>query len=110
MRSRRVITLVVIVALFAGLYAATPYARATSLIVRGAHLGGRIETLATSQTYPIVVRPVHRVPTRHGNIAARLYVPAKTIGHPILVIPGIHSAGIEEGRLTALARELAGTG
>jgi hypothetical protein len=111
MRSRRVLALLIVVALGAGaVYAATPYARATSLIVRGAHLGGPIEAFATRRTYPIVARPVHMVPTRHGSVAARLYVPAKAIGHPILVIPGIHSAGIEEGRLTALSRELAGTG
>lgn len=110
MRSRRVVILVVVAALVAGGYAATPYARATSLIVRGAHLGGRIERFATSQTYPIEARPVHMVPTRYGDVAARLYMPARTVGHPIIVIPGIHSAGIEEGRLTGLSRELAGTG
>jgi dienelactone hydrolase len=107
----RVLAFLLVLALVAGaVYGATPYARAASLIVRGAHLGGRIEAFATSRTYPIVARPVHMVPTRHGDVAARLYVPAKAIGHPIVVIPGIHSAGIEEGRLTALSRELAGTG
>src|SRR5215212_6814034 len=110
MRSRRVVILVVVAALVAGGYAATPYARATSLIVRGAHLGGRIERFATSQTYRIEARPVHMVPTRYGDVAARLYVPARTVGHPVIVIPGIHSAGIDEGRLTGLSRELAGTG
>src|SRR5829696_10400064 len=111
MRSRRVVVLLIVVAFLAGaVYAAAPYARAASLIVRGAHLGGPIETFATGQTHSIEARPVHMVPTRYGNVAARLYVPAKTIGHPILVVPGIHSAGIDEGRLTGLSRELAGTG
>jgi dienelactone hydrolase len=111
MGSRRVVALFIAIAACAGgVYAGTPYARAASLIVRGAHLGGRIEAFATSRTYPIETRPVHLVPTRHGSVPARLYVPARAIGHPVLVIPGIHSAGIEEGRLTALSRELAGTG
>ena len=38
------------------LYAATPYARAASLIVRGAHLGGRIETLANRSQYAVEAR------------------------------------------------------
>src|SRR5687767_3772632 len=101
MRSRRVLAFLILLALAAGaLYAATPYTRAASLIVRGAHLGGRIEAFASSRTYPIVARPAHMVPTRHGDVAARLYIPARAVGHPIIVIPGIHSAGIEEGRLT----------
>lgn len=111
MRSRRVVALLVVVALCAAaVYAATPYARAASLIVRGAHLGGRIETLATARSYAVGVRPVHHVPTRYGDVAAQFYVPSRTVGHPIIVMPGIHSAGIEEGRLTALSRELAATG
>src|SRR5688572_552989 len=110
-RGQRALILLVVVGLCAGtIYAATPYTRAASLIVRGAHLGGPIEAFATSRTYPIDARPVHMVPTRYGDVAARLYVPEKAISHPVLVIPGIHSAGIEEGRLTALSRELAGTG
>ena len=108
---RRVAVLLLLVALCAGgVYAATPYARAASLIVRGAHLGGRIEAFAESQSYPVVVRPPHKVPTRHGDVDAQFYIPAQTIGRPIIVIPGIHSAGIEEGRLTALSRQLAATG
>lgn len=111
MLRRRLSTLVVLVALAAGcVYAATPYARAASLIVRGAHLGGRIEALATERSYAVDARPVHTVPTRHGDIPARFYVPAKTVGYPVIVIPGIHSAGIEEGRLTGLSQQLAATG
>jgi dienelactone hydrolase len=111
MRRRRVLAFLLTIAVLAGgVYAATPYARAASLIVRGAHLGGTIESFATRRSYPVDARPIHMVPTRYGDVQARFYVPTKAIGHPILVIPGIHSAGIEEGRLTALSRELAATG
>ena len=110
-RSRRFIVVPAVLAVLAGsAYVATPYARATSLIVRGAHLGGAIETFANGRSYAVDARPAHTVPTRHGEVAARFYVPAKVIGHPVIVIPGIHSAGIEEGRLTALSGELAATG
>lgn len=111
MRSRlvRVLLPVVLVAGVAG-YVALPYARALSLIVRGAHLGGAIESFATRQAYRVTKRPVHRVPTRAGDVAAQFYVPDRAIGYPVLVIPGIHSSGIEEARLTALSTELAGSG
>jgi len=111
MRSRalRVLLVLVVLLAIAG-YAAVPYARALSLIVRGAHLGGPIESFATGHAYRVTVRPVHSVPTRHGDVRAQFYVPDHTIGHPVIVIPGVHSAGIEEGRLTALSGELAATG
>jgi len=110
-RSRRFLVVPAVMAVLAGCaYVATPYARATSLIVRGAHLGGAIETFANGRSYAVDARPAHTVPTRHGEVPARFYVPAKVIGHPVIVIPGIHSAGIEEGRLTALSGELAATG
>jgi dienelactone hydrolase len=111
MRRRRFLIPIVFVAMLAtGWMAATPYARAASLIVRGAHLGGSIERFADEHAYHVTVRPVHLVPTRYGDVRAQFYVPDTSIGHPILVIPGIHSAGIEEGRLTALSGQLAATG
>ena len=111
MRSRALrVHLVLVVLLAIAGYATVPYARALSLIVRGAHLGGPIETFATEHAYRVTVRPVHAVPTRHGEVRAQFYIPEKTIGYPIIVIPGVHSAGIEEGRLTALSGELAATG
>ena len=110
LRRRFLVVLAVLAFLGGSIYIATPYARATSLIVRGAHLGGPIETFATDRSYTVETRPVHTVPTRHGQVPARFYVPARVIGHPVIVIPGIHSAGIEEGRLTALSGQLAATG
>ena len=108
---RRLLLLSIVAALVViGLIIGTPYARATSLIVRGAHLGGSIEAFADDHAYHVTVRPVHLVPTRYGDVRAQFYLPDKAIGYPVLVIPGIHSAGIEEGRLTALSAQLAATG
>jgi len=111
MRSRalRVLLVLALIVAIAG-YVAVPYARALSLIVRGAGLGGAIQTFAEDHAYPVTVRAVHRVPTRYGEVRAQFYVPARSVGYPVIVIPGIHSAGIDEGRLTALATQLAATG
>jgi dienelactone hydrolase len=99
-----------IAAALAAAHAAAPYAHATSLIVRAADLGGRIEDLANRLARPVAARPRHMVPTRHGPVAARLYVPGAGVRRSMLLIPGIHSLGIDEPRLIRLATDLAGAG
>jgi dienelactone hydrolase len=100
--------LVLAVVVFA--YVGAPYARAASFIVRAAGLGGRAEAFANSQARRVVVRPRHQVTTRYGEVPARLYEPEGAADRTVLLVPGIHSMGIEEPRLTALADDLAGAG
>jgi dienelactone hydrolase len=111
MRSRRLAVLAVVAATAAaGSYAAAPYARAGSLVVRAAKIGGRVEAFARDRTYAVRQEPRHLVPTRHGDVAAQFYVPEAGVRRTVLLVPGIHSLGIEEPRLTALAADLAGSG
>jgi dienelactone hydrolase len=91
-------------------YVGAPYARAASFIVRAAGLGGRAEAFANRQARTVAVHPRHRVATRYGDVPARLYVPDGTTHRTVLLVPGIHSMGIEEPRLTGLADDLAGAG
>ena len=111
MRARRLaavlLALVVAVAL---LYTAAPYARAASLIIRAAKLGGRTESLAHRYAYHVTRAPRHTVTTRYGEVAAQFYTPDTSVDRTVLLVPGIHSMGIEEPRLTALASDLAGSG
>jgi dienelactone hydrolase len=110
-RRRLIVLLLVLVALFVvGVVVVGPYERAASLIVRAADLGGRAEALARLQAYDVERRPRHMVPTRHGDVPAQFYLPAGGSMRAVLLIPGIHSMGIEEPRLTALAGDLAATG
>jgi hypothetical protein len=99
---------VIAVVVFA--YVGAPYARAASFIVRAAGLGGRVEEFANRQSRTVTVEPRHQVPTRYGDVPARMYVPEGTSRRTVLLVPGIHSMGIEEPRLTALADDLAGAG
>lgn len=111
MTRRRLITLTVVVLLAViALYAVTPFARAASLVVRAADLGGRAETWANLQAHEVEKKPPHLVPTRHGAVPARFYTPDSGTSRTVLLVPGIHSMGIEEPRLTALATDLAATG
>ena len=91
-------------------YAAAPYARAASLFVRAANLGGRAEALADATARRVTVLPRHVVPTRQGEVPAQFYRPDGTVRRAALLVPGVHSMGIAEPRLTALARDLAGSG
>jgi dienelactone hydrolase len=112
MRSHRVLALTLITAVVVALGVSTAgaYARAASLIIRAAGLGGRAEALADSQAYAVTARPAHSVPTRHGDIPARFYVPDTTPRRTVLVMPGFNSFGIDEPRVASLATDLAGSG
>lgn len=111
MRFRRsIIVLLTLIVVAAPVYAALPFLRAGSLIVRAANMGGTLEAFADSRARTVTVQPRHAVPTRYGDVAARLYTPDNRSSRAVLLIPGIHSMGIDEPRLTALAKDLAGSG
>jgi dienelactone hydrolase len=112
MTSRRpVVALLALLALAAAIaYAAVPYVRAASLFVRGSNVGGRVEAFAETRARAVSVEPPHKVPTRQGDVAAQFYRPDGRVRRSVLLVPGIHSMGIAEPRLTALARDLAGSG
>jgi len=100
--------LAVILAVLA--YLSVPYVLAASLFVRAAHLGGRVEAFATEHARAVTIMPPHSVPTRLGEVPAQFYRPEGRFSRSVLLIPGIHSMGIREPRLTQLAQDLAGSG
>jgi dienelactone hydrolase len=111
MRSRRLACAVfAVLAIVAAVYVAAPYARALSLIVRAADFGGQVEAFANEQARAVTINPPHMVPTRQGDVLARFYEPDGDASRTVLLLPGIHSMGIEEPRLRALANDLAGSG
>ncbi len=59
---------------------------------------------------PVTAMPRHMVPTRQGEVAAQWYRPDGRVRRATLLVPGVHSMGIAEPRLTALAQDLAGSG
>src|SRR5499426_1874079 len=108
-RRWRILAVIVVIAAVLA-YLAVPYVRAASLFVRVAHLGGQVEEFAASRARTVTVLPPHTVPVRGGVVPAQFYRPDGRISRTALLIPGIHSMGINEPRLTALARDLAGSG
>jgi dienelactone hydrolase len=110
MRRRLIVGIACVLALALLVNVGTVYVRAASLVVRAAGLGGRMETLAQRQARSVTVHSRHMVPTRYGDVAAQFYTPSGGAGRAVLLVPGIHSMGIAEPRLTALADDLAGAG
>src|SRR5688572_22326362 len=112
MRSRRPLLFLLVAIFIIGglLYSAAPYARAASLVIRAAKLGGRVETFARDHAYTVTTAARVSVPTRSGDVVGQFYMPDTTASRTVLLIPGIHSMGIQEPRLTALAQDLAGSG
>ena len=82
------------------------YAPGLSLVVRGANLTGFIRTVANLDTVHHEEHLV-RIPMRLESIAGRAYVPTRGSRQTVLVVAGLHPAGIDEPRLMALSRELA---
>ncbi|HEX7281148.1 MAG TPA: hypothetical protein VF239_03770, partial [Vicinamibacterales bacterium] len=106
-RSYAAITLVLL--LVAG-FIALPYLDALGFIIRAADIGGAPATLAGWRTYTYSRQPDMWVPTRTGNIPARLYEPEGGVRRTVLLMPGVHRDGINESRLVGLAEDLAATG
>lgn len=90
-------------------YASTDYLTAAGFVVRAAGMQGVARTLADSRTEPVQNSRL-TVPWRGGTLPARLYAPARTSGRPILLVPGVHAAGVDEPRLDAFARNFGGMG
>ena len=109
-RRRVYILAAVAVAILISGYVAAPYARAASLIVRAADMGGRVEQLANLRARRVEKNAPHTVPTRHGGVPAQFYRPDTASDRTVLVMPGINSTGIEEPRLMALAADIAASG
>jgi acetyl esterase/lipase len=58
----------------------------------------------------VTVADVPPIPSRSGGLRARVYQPAHQTERPILLVPGVHAAGIDEPRIVGFARDIAATG
>jgi dienelactone hydrolase len=89
-----------------------PYARrdlhGLTLVVRAADLHGIARRIADIDTRYVEERLVP-IPTTGGSLRARVYAPVGTARQAVLLVSGLHPAGIDEPRLVLLARRLAET-
>ena len=82
------------------------YVHGFTLVVRAADLHGSLRRVADLDTMRIGERIV-RAPLKGASIRVRIYAPIGTSRQTVLLVSGLHPAGIEEPRLIALARRLA---
>ena len=112
MRFRRpalVFFAVLLVAGAAGAVVAPPYLRGAAFVVKASGMQGTALTMAAWDTVPIAEREM-TIPWRGGALRGRGYFPQVERGRPVLLVPGVHAAGIDEPRLVGFSREIAGAG
>jgi dienelactone hydrolase len=85
------------------------YVRAATFVVQAAGMTGLVATAADFETHEVSERSLS-IPSRNGDLPARWYAPRFPKRTPVLLVPGVHAAGIEEPRLVGVAKDLASVG
>jgi len=108
-RGRRLAALVfVFAAVTAAALIARPYIRGLAFVIRAAEMHGVARELADLGSRPDTERELS-IPTpgtTSGALRARVYLPGGARRRTVLLVSGLHPAGIDEPRLVALAHQL----
>ncbi|NTX35654.1 hypothetical protein HUA78_14495 [Myxococcus sp. CA033] len=105
--TRRNLGLGLVVVLVGVVLVGMDWLRGLSFVVRAAGMEGSVpEVVARWRTGPFEVSEL-TVPTRHGDVRARLYRPREVRGRTVVLTSGVHADGIDEPRLVKLAKDLA---
>ncbi len=107
--ARRVIAIFLLAVLAAALFAVRPYAHGAAFVVRAAGFDGVPRRMASWDTAEVLEGDL-TVTWRHGSLRGRQYLPRNGHRRPILMVPGVHAAGIDEPRLIGFARQIAAEG
>jgi hypothetical protein len=87
-----------------------PYLDAAAFIARAADLPGAPASLAAWRASDPGPVSSLQIPTRHGDVPARVSRPAAGFSRTIVLVPGVHRDGIDEARLVGLGQDLVATG
>ena len=86
------------------------YLRGTAFVVRASGMQGPARTMASWDTTSVTAMGVQPIPWRGGTLRSRAYQPYRESGRGVLLVPGVHAAGIDEPRLVGFARDIAAMG
>jgi dienelactone hydrolase len=89
-----------------GLYASNGYLRAAAFVVQAAGMQGFARSAARLETTAVDDSAL-TVPWRGGQLRGRLYRPRGASDRAMVLVPGVHAAGVDEPRLVQFARDLA---
>jgi dienelactone hydrolase len=107
----RIAIVAVVLAIALACAAGVPaYGDGAAFVVIAAGMQGPARRVALWETTAVTVMRSPPVPWRAGTLKARGYQPYHATGRGILLVPGVHAAGIDEPRLVGFAREIAGMG
>ena len=81
-----------------------------AFVVIAAGMQGAARRVASWDTTRVTELPAATIAWRGGELRARAYQPYRAAGRGILLVPGVHAAGIDEPRLVTFARDLASLG
>jgi dienelactone hydrolase len=93
-------------ALVAAGYAANGYFRAAAFVVQAAGMQGFARSAAQLEMGAFDESTL-TIPWRQGQLRGRLYRPRGASDRAMLLVPGVHAAGVDEPRLVQFARDLA---
>jgi dienelactone hydrolase len=115
MSSRRLLALVLAIgALLGTAFLVRPYLKGAAFVVRAAEMQGAIRSAADISAREVTERSIEIEATTGAGaktrMVGRLYVPSGRSRRMVLLVSGLHPAGIDEPRLMNLARQLAASG
>jgi dienelactone hydrolase len=108
-KRRRVALLFAVLTGGLALWLIWPYVTSAALLLDLAGSDGWARRLLPVRLEPVAIEDVS-VPTRHGDVSARLYRPASGGARRVAVFPGVHAGGVDEPRLAALTQRMAAAG
>ena len=86
------------------------YVNGAAFVVQASGMQGRARTVAGWRSTSVTEMSPRPIPWRGGTLRSRAYQPYTERGRGILLVPGVHAAGIDEPRLMGFARDLAAMG
>lgn len=89
---------------------APSYRHGAAFVVLAAGMQGPARRVAAWDTTGVTAMSDATIPWRGGTLRSRAYLPARESGRGILLVPGVHAAGIDEPRFVGFARDLSGMG
>src|SRR5829696_9699813 len=89
---------------------ARAHRRGAAFVAIAAGIDGPARRLAGWETTGVTASGPRPIPWRGGTLRSRAYQPHRVRGRGILLVPGVHAAGIDEPRLVGFAHHLAGMG
>ncbi|HEY2907017.1 MAG TPA: hypothetical protein VGJ29_14035 [Vicinamibacterales bacterium] len=106
---RTVASACILIVVLAAAWTARPVVHGLSFVIRAADMQGAARRAADVDAQAVRER-ILTIQTTRGPLRGRMYEPLQSFDRALLLTSGLHPAGIDEPRLVALARQLAGSG